>query len=132
MVTEIEKVKLIKAALKAMERAYAPYSGFRVGSAILSKDGKIFWGCNVENSSYGLTICAERVALFSAVANGCREFEVIAVVGDSSDFIYPCGACRQTLYEFSEDLLVIMAKPDGSFIERRLKDLLPWGFKLIR
>lgn len=132
MVTDSERAILIQSALKAKERAYAPYSGFRVGSALLGLDGKVYLGCNVENSSYGLTVCAERVAVFNAVSNGCSTFKAIAVASDSPDFVYPCGACRQVLFELSEDILVILVKADGGFIEKSLKELLPWGFSLKR
>lgn len=130
MVTEIEKRNLVDQALRVKELSYAPYSKFRVGSAILGKDGRIFVGCNVENASYGLTICAERVALFNAISNGCRDFKAIAIVGDTESYLSPCGACRQVLLEFGENILVIMARPDGNYIERDLKDLIPFAFRL--
>ncbi|KUK14540.1 MAG: cytidine deaminase [Synergistetes bacterium] len=130
MVTETKKRELIELAIRAKERAYAPYSKFKVGSAILGKNGRVFLGCNVENSSYGLTVCAERVALYNAVSNGCKNFEAIAVVGDGDCYAFPCGACRQVLYEFEEDMLVLVGKPDGTFLEQRLKDLIPFGFRL--
>lgn len=130
MVTEIEKRKLVEQALRVKELSYAPYSKFKVGSAVLGKDGRIFVGCNVENASYGLTVCAERVALFNAISNGCRDFKAIVIVGDTDSYLPPCGACRQVLLEFGEDLLVIMAKSDGSYIEKNLKDLIPFAFRL--
>jgi cytidine deaminase len=99
--------ELIKEAIKAKERAYAPYSNFRVGAALLA-DNKIFTGCNIENASYSLTICAERVAAASAVAGGAKNFKEIAIASDSEDFIVPCGACLQFLGEFAEDLRVIL------------------------
>ncbi|HEU68206.1 MAG TPA: cytidine deaminase [Candidatus Acetothermia bacterium] len=124
----MDAANLVAAAVEARERAYAPYSGFRVGAALLSKGGRVFTGCNVENASYGLTVCAERVALFRAVSEGVREFEAIAVAcGDSP--CSPCGACRQALYEFAPDLTVILADGEGRRWEVvSLSDLLPQGF----
>lgn len=132
MLTEIERKKLIECAIRARDFAYAPYSRFKVGAAILTREGKVFSGCNVENSSYGLTICAERVALFKAVSEGYRSFKAIAVVGDVSEFVPPCGACRQVLREFSSDMLVVMGNVSGDFVERKLEELLPLAFKLER
>jgi len=117
-------------ALEVREKAYARYSGFRVGAALLTKSGKVFTGVNVENASYGLTVCAERVAVFKAVSEGEREFVAIAIASDSPEKTVPCGACRQVLYEFSEDMDVIMANRDGDYEVARLKDLLPRGFRL--
>ncbi len=122
--------KLIEEARKAKEKAYAEYSKFKVGAALLTKSGKIFTGVNVENASYGLTVCAERVAVFKAVSEGEREFLAIAVVSDSQEITPPCGACRQVLFEFSEDMDVIMANKDGKYEIMKLKDLMPKGFKL--
>ncbi len=120
--------ELIGKALEARERAYAPYSGFEVGAALLAVDGRIFTGCNVENASYGLTMCAERVALFKAISEGAREFTAIAVACGTSP-CSPCGACRQVLFEFAPDLLVIMADAEGKRIKRaRLRELFPEGF----
>ncbi|MGY4706804.1 cytidine deaminase [Candidatus Bipolaricaulota sp. J31] len=120
--------ELVRRAVEARKRAYAPYSGFAVGAALLTADGRIFTGCNVENASYGLTVCAERTALFKAVSEGAREFEAIAIAcGEGS--CAPCGACRQVLYEFAPDLLVIMADATGEETrEARLSELLPRGF----
>lgn len=130
MVTETKKRELIDLAIKAKERGYAPYSNFRVGAAILGRDGRVFLGCNVENSSYGLTVCAERVAVYNAISNGCRSFEAIAIVGDSDGYVSPCGACRQVLYEFEEDMLILLGKSDGTFLEKRLGEMFPLGFRL--
>ena len=116
---------LVAKAWHARERAYAPYSQFAVGAALLSADGRVFTGCNVENLSYGLTICAERVALASAIAAGARKFTRIAVVADTKVPISPCGACRQVLAEFAPDLLVISANFHGKTAEWRLSELLP-------
>lgn len=119
---------LIRAAVEARGRAYAPYSGFAVGAALLAEDGRVFTGCNVENASYGLTVCAERVALFKAVSEGARGFAAIAVACGAGPCA-PCGACRQVLYEFAPDLLVIMADAGGGKVRKaRLSELLPRGF----
>ncbi len=124
----MEEKELLKRAVEARRRAYAPYSDFKVGAAILTRDGRIFTGCNVENASYGLTICAERVALFKAVSEGAREFEAIAIACGKAPCA-PCGACRQVLFEFAPNLTVIMADAEGKSIKTaRLKDLLPEGF----
>src|SRR5688572_3369116 len=103
---------LISAAISARLQAYAPYSNFQVGAALLGKDGSIFTGCNVENLSYGLTICAERNAICAAVAAGVREFEAIAIVADTREPVSPCGACRQVMAEFG-DFKIISATLDG-------------------
>lgn len=125
---KVNEAELVRKAVEARGLAYAPYSNFRVGAALLAKDGRIFYGCNVENASYGLTVCAERVALFKAVAEGVREFLALAVAGGSEPCA-PCGACRQVLYEFAPDLLVIMADGEGrSWRAGRLSELLPHGF----
>jgi cytidine deaminase len=113
---------LLKEAGKAAEKAYAPYSKFRVGAALLTKEGKVFTGCNVENASYGLSMCAERVAVFKAVSEGYREFEAIAVVSDPPG-ASPCGACRQVLHEFSPNIKVIFNGEQFS-----LTELLPKPF----
>jgi cytidine deaminase len=120
--------ELIRIALEASRRAYAPYSRFAVGAALRSKDGVIFTGCNIENGSYGLTVCAERVALFKAVSEGVTEFEAMAVVSDSKEIISPCGACRQVLAEFQPELTVIMSNPRFDKIVMKISDLLPRRF----
>jgi len=120
--------ELLKIAGKALENSYAPYSGYRVGAALMAKSGKIYTGTNIENASYGLTICAERVAVFNAVNNGEREFLAIAIVSDDpSKPPFPCGACRQVLAEFSPDMEVIVKKGDEVII-KNLKELLPYSF----
>lgn len=126
--SEKKRNELFQTAVKAAEKAYADYSGFRVGAALLSADGRIFTGCNIENSSYSLTICAERTAVFKAVSEGVRDFAAIAVAGSSCDDFSkpccPCGACLQVLSEFcSGDFPVILA--DGVY---KLSDFLPIGF----
>jgi cytidine deaminase len=121
----MDVTKLVKLACEARESAYAPYSKFRVGAALLSVDGRVFTGANVENISYGLTICAERVAIFSAVASGAIEFSDLAVVSDSCELISPCGACRQVMAEFNPDLRVISGDCSGNYTEQKLSVLLP-------
>ena len=109
-----KKVQVIKAAQEAAENAYVPYSRFRVGAALLTKDGQIFQGCNIENASFGLTNCAERTAIFKAVSEGYRDFECLAVYGDTKDPISPCGACRQVMVEFlKSDSKVILIAEDN-------------------
>lgn len=122
--------KLIAAAIKAQQMAYAPYSKFRVGAALLTADGQIITGCNVENSSYGLCNCAERTAIFKGVSEGQREFRAIAIVGDSDDPCTPCGACRQVMVEFAPQMQVIMANPKGESEIMTAAELLPKYFKL--
>ena len=116
---------LIQAAKQARENAHAPYSGFFVGAALLCADGSIFTGCNVENLSFGLTMCAERVAVGAAVAAGKKDFRCIAIVADSDEVISPCGACRQVLAEFHPTLRVISANLFGKSEEFSLEVLLP-------
>jgi cytidine deaminase len=117
--------ELITEAITASKRAYAPYSKFAVGAVIVVKDGRRFAGCNVENLSYGLTICAERNAVFAAVAAGCREFDLMVIAADTAEPISPCGACRQVLAEFAPDLKVISANFHGKSAEWHLSELLP-------
>ena len=131
----MKNTELIKCALEARKNAYAPYSGFFVGAALLCRDGSVFCGANVENASYSLTCCAERNALFAAVSAGKREFETIAVVGgkegEVTEFCPPCGACRQALSEFSGDGRLAVVLYDGKEEkEFRLGELLPLGFEL--
>lgn len=120
--------KLINAAAAAREKAYAPYSKFRVGAAILTKEGRYYTGCNIENVSYGLTCCAERVALFKAVSNGERDFEAIAISAGTGDYCAPCGACRQVLAEFGEKMKVFMANGRGEYRVLTVAELLPAAF----
>lgn len=120
--------KLLELALDARKNAYVPYSGYAVGAALLAEDGRVFTGCNVENAAYGNTLCAERTALVKAVSEGCRKFTRLAVVGNSTDYCWPCGACRQMLYEFVPDLEVLVARKDHRFVKFPLRALLPHGF----
>ena len=120
--------ELLEQAKAAKEGAYAPYSRFRVGAALLSKDGQVFTGANVENASYGVTCCAERVALFKAVTGGTREFAAIAVTSDSRELTFPCGACRQAFSEFAPDMDVLSSNNKLEFKKMKLEELLPCAF----
>ena len=120
--------ELIVAAREARENAYAPYSGFKVGAALLAEDGQIYTGCNVENVSYGLSICAERTALVKAVSCGQRVFKAIAVTADTEDFCSPCGACRQALAEFGPDIKVYFVDCRGDYLMHTTAELLPRSF----
>lgn len=126
MVNKKEKL-LIEEAKKAKEKAYAPYSNFKVGAALLTKSGKIYTGCNIENASYGATVCAERVAIFKAVSEGDKEFEAIAVYTDTEKLAFPCALCRQVMYEFSPDIKIISANRNTHEI-KTLKELFPYPF----
>jgi cytidine deaminase len=122
---------LLAAARQARDAAYAPYSGdFKVGAAVLAADGRTFTGCNIENASFGATICAERVAIFAAVAAGQRQLKALAVVADTLEPVAPCGLCRQVLSEFSPACQVIMANLKGEYQVLTLDQLLPLAFKL--
>lgn len=118
--------ELVQAALEAREKAYAPYSGFRVGAALLTRSGRVYTGVNVENASFGLSVCAERVAAVKAVSEGEREFEAIAVA--TGNGVLPCGACRQVLNEFGPNMRVIITDAEGNTRTYRLSDLLPGSF----
>ncbi len=126
--SDILKKQLIDAAKQARENAFAPYSEFKVGSAVVTKAGKIFTGCNVESASFGLTVCAERVAIWKAVSEGEREFEQISVVTDTEKLTSPCGACRQVIWEFCGDVPVTMANLHGAMETISMKELLPRAF----
>lgn len=131
MVTEKE---LIRKAIEAMEAAYTPYSGFRVGAALLTEDGKVYQGCNIENAAYTPTVCAERTAFFKAVSEGERHFSAICIVGGKdgilSGYTAPCGVCRQVMREFCRpDMFrIILAKDEEHWKEYSLSELLPEGF----
>ncbi|MFS1513518.1 cytidine deaminase [Chengkuizengella sp. SCS-71B] len=129
----MDKEKLMNKAIEAMDSAYAPYSNFRVGAALLSDDDVIHMGCNVENAAYGPTNCAERTAMFRAIADGYKpkSFKAIAVAGDTEDPISPCGVCRQVLVELcSEQMPVILVNLKGEHFETTVSELLPGAFKL--
>jgi len=121
----MENSSLIRAAVQARENAHAPYSGFAVGAALLCADGSVFTGCNVENLSFGLTMCAERVAVGAAVAAGKRDFQCIAITADTDEVISPCGACRQVLAEFNPGLTILSSDLSGKVQEFSLEHLLP-------
>ncbi|HXO62354.1 MAG TPA: cytidine deaminase [Candidatus Acidoferrales bacterium] len=123
-----EKDLLIEAAKQARENAHAPYSNFRVGAALRSASGRIFGGCNVENATYGLTTCAERVAIFKAVSEGERGFSAIAVVTDTEVLTPPCGACRQLIWEFCGDIPVSLANLRGKIEVIQMSELFPRPF----
>lgn len=128
MIDEKKQEHLLKEAYKSQKYSAANYSKFQVGAALLTHDNKIYGGCNVESSSYGLTICAERVALTKAISEGSTQFISIAIVGPNDEFCPPCGACRQLLYDYAPDLEVILS--DNSTIKTfKLKDLLPHAFE---
>jgi cytidine deaminase len=120
--------QLLQMARKARLNAFAAYSHFLVGAAMLSEDGRVFTGCNVENATYGLTVCAERVALFKAISEGARKFTKIAVVADTEDPTPPCGACRQLLWEFGGDLEIILGNLTEEKGRHQLRDLFPLPF----
>ena len=127
---------LIDEAIKARKMAYAPYSKFLVGAALVVPSGNIYTGCNIENASYGLTVCAERVAIFKAVSEGQRHIDAIAIVGApvfEEEYAFPCGACRQVLAEFlpeSQDIDVIVAKSQDEYKVFKLSELLPYTFSI--
>lgn len=127
-IDETTAKNLLLRASEARENAYAPYSGFRVGAALLGRDGRIFTGCNVENVSYGAVSCAERNAVYTAIASGCRDFEAIAVTS-GGDTTFPCGICRQVLAEFSPNLLVLCGNKSGYELYT-LPELMPHSFRL--
>lgn len=121
--------ELVKKALEMRKFSYAPYSHFAVGAALLCEDGTVFTGCNVENAAYGSTICAERTALVKAVSEGHpKGWTTLAIAGSGEDFCWPCGACRQMLYEFAPNLRVLAVNGHGQFQEATLSELLPMGF----
>lgn len=121
---------LIKEAMEARKRAYTPYSKFNVGAAVLTEEGKIYSGCNIENASYGATNCAERTAIFKAISEGSRSITAVAVVGDLNSFTYPCGICRQVIVEFAldENIDIILGKNEKEYIVVKLKEILPGAF----
>lgn len=120
--------RLIQAARRARRHSHAPYSGFRVGAALLTSTGRIVTGCNVENSSYGLTMCAERTAIFKAVSEGIHRFSAIAITADRNSPIPPCGACRQVLWDLAGNITIILDSRRGSPLQLKLENLLPIPF----
>lgn len=122
--------ELLKLAKAAMQNSYSPYSKFKVGAAVLTGDGKVFTGCNVENASYGATICAERCAAVKAISEGSGKFKKLAIVSSEERFTYPCGICRQFYSEFADDCLVIMEDKKEGIKEIPFKELFPYGFSL--
>ncbi|MFB7141832.1 cytidine deaminase [Gottfriedia sp. NPDC056225] len=125
----MDKQELINEAIKARVNAYVPYSKFQVGAALLTKDGQVIRGCNIENASYGLTNCAERTALFKAYSDGITEFTAVAVVADTKRPVPPCGACRQVLFELcGPDTVVYLSNLNGVIQETTVKELLPGAF----
>ncbi len=122
------KRELINKAKEAKAFAHVPYSGFSVGAALLTKSGKVYTGCNIENSSFGATICAERIALFKAISEGVTEFESMAVVSSANDVTYPCGICRQVLSDHMYDGKLYFENKDGEIIDSSVKEVLPFKF----
>lgn len=121
--------KLSKIAINARENAYVPYSKFKVGAAVITEDGSIYTGCNIENASYGATNCAERTAIFKAVSEGHKKIKAIAVVGDMSTNTYPCGICRQVIVEFAtEDIQIILVKNEEEYVVKTMEEILPGAF----
>ena len=120
--------ELIRKAEEVKQNAYAPYSNFRVGAALLTKSGKVYTGCNVESASYSPTICAESSAIVKAVSEGEQDFVAVAVTSDSEDYTSPCGVCRQRIFEFGSDIDVIMANKNGDYKVYKISELLPEGF----
>ena len=126
---KIDYKNLIKKALEARENSYSPYSNFRVGACALCENGKTYLGTNIENASFGLTNCAERTAIFSAVASGERNFKAIAIVASDENYCYPCGACRQVIAQFMKDAEIICAKTVDDYKIYKINDLLPNSFE---
>ena len=119
---------LAESAIKAKQNALPLYSNFYVGAAVLTNKDKVYTGCNIESSSYSLTICAERNAIFKAISEGEREFKAIAVAGDMEDYISPCGACRQVISDLCGDIDIIMVNSTGDYIVKKTSELLPFAF----
>ncbi len=125
----MEYREIVIEAIKARDNAYVPYSNFKVGSAIVTEDGSLYTGCNIENASYGATNCAERTAIFKAVSEGHKKIKIIAVVGDTADYTYPCGICRQVINEFAnKDTKIIIAKNQDDYVVKTLEEILPGAF----
>ncbi|WP_106064558.1 cytidine deaminase [Clostridium liquoris] len=121
--------ELIKKALEAREKAYVPYSKFKVGAAILTGNNKVYTGCNIENASYGATNCAERTAIFKAVSEGEKEIRAIAIVGSEDELTFPCGICRQVISEFAlQNIEIIIGKNENKYVVKTLEEILPGAF----
>lgn len=128
----MEDRQLIQLAFEAVKNAYAPYSKFRVGAALVTRDGKVYTGVNIENASYGAACCAERTAVFKAVSEGNKDFEAIAIASDGGEYVYPCGICRQVLSEFGDEKLkIICTMSETDYKVHTLGDLLPEAFRKI-
>ena len=128
---EMDYKQLMDKAKEASKMSYSPFSRFAVGAALIAKSGKIYSGCNVENSSFGMTNCAERTAIFKAVSEGEREILAIAIYSPNSDNCYPCGACRQVMYEFQgDDEIIVITEDCGRLDARKLSEFLPFGFRI--
>ena len=126
----INYVEMLEIAKEASKNAYAPFSKFVVGACVLTTSGNYYSGCNVENSSFGLTICAERCAIFKAVSNGEKEIKAVAIYSPNTDECYPCGACRQVIFEFAQEGLQVITEKNGEPKVESISDLLPYGFKM--
>lgn len=122
--------ELIAKAMEAKKHSYSPYSNFKVGACLLCSNGSVYTGCNIENSAYGSSCCAERTAIFKAVSDGNTNFVKIAIAVDGNDYGFPCGECRQVIAEFAHNLEVIMANENGEYIKEDISKLLPYNFKL--
>lgn len=121
---------LILNAKEAQKLSYSPYSNVTVGAALLTKSNKIYTGANIENSSYGATVCAERVAIFNAILNNEKDFKALAITSNLEDFTFPCGLCLQVISEFSKDMIIIITNKNGKSIEKKINELLPYTFSL--
>lgn len=128
---KIDYKQLMDKAKEASKMSYSPFSRFAVGAALIAKSGKIYSGCNIENSSFGMTNCAERTAIFKAVSEGEREILAIAIYSPNSDNCYPCGACRQVMFEFQgDDEIIVITEDCGRLDARKLSEFLPFGFRI--
>jgi cytidine deaminase, homotetrameric len=121
--------ELIKEAKEASTHSYSPYSKYKVGAALLTKDGKIYTGTNIENASFPAGMCAERVALFEAIKNGDNKFEALSIYAEGKNFPFPCGICRQVISEFTRDLKIIIAKSEDEYVIKNISELLPDSFE---
>ena len=121
--------ELIKAAKEASARSYSPYSKYKVGAALLTKNGKIYTGTNIENASFPAGMCAERVALFDAIKNGDTQFEALAIYAEGVNFPFPCGICRQVISEFTRDIKIIIARNEDDYLVKNISELLPDNFE---